>query len=232
MRKQGKKYVEASKLVDKNEVYKLEEAIELVKKTSIAKFDATIDLAFNLNIDAKKSDQQIRGSLTLPHGSGRTRKVLALVKPDQAEAVKKAGADFVGELDLIEKIKNDNWLDFDIVVTTPDMMVEVGKIGTILGPKGLMPNLKTGTISTEPEVVVENIKKGMITFKNDAQGNIHTIVGKVSFDTKKLVENITEIYETIMRIKPQALKGIYIKNITISSTMSPGIKIDKTSFDK
>lgn len=232
MKKQGKKYVEASEKVDKNKSYNLDEAIKLMKETSFSKFDGTVEMAFNLNIDPKKSDQQIRGSVTLPNGTGRTRKVLAIVSEEHVENVKAAKADHVGGKDLLEKIQKENWLDFDIIVTTPDMMVELGKLGTILGPKGLMPNPKTGTISATPEKVVKEIKHGMLTFKNDAQGNIHTIVGKTSFDDKLLIGNIKEMYNTIIRMKPNMIKGNYIKNITLCSSMSPGIKLDLSSFDK
>ncbi len=231
MKKQGKRFVEALSKVDKKQEYNALDAIKLVKETTISKFDATIELVFNLRIDPKKSDQQIRGSLVLPEGTGRTQKVLAIVKEDKVESLKKLGADFVGGVELLEKISKENWLDFDIVVTTPDMMPEVGKVGTILGPKGLMPNPKTGTISVNIEEVVKNIKSGMVTYKNDTHGNVHTIIGKVSFEDQKLLNNLNFIVGEIKKQKPSAIKGAFIKNITLTSTMSPGIKIDKNSFD-
>ena len=188
MKKYGKKYVEASKNVDKNKAYALEDAIRLVKETSVTKFDSTVDVAIKLNIDPKKSDQQLKGALSLPNGTGKSKKVLVIAKGAFAEEAKKAGADFVGEKDMLDKIKNENWFDFDVVVATPDMMPEVGKIGNILGPRNLMPNPKTGTVTTKVGAIVEDLKKGMVTYKNDKFGNIHTVIGKVSFDEKKLAE--------------------------------------------
>ena len=211
MKKYGKKYVEASKNVDKNKAYALEDAIKLVKETSVTKFDSTIDVAIKLNIDPKKADQQLKGAF--------------------AEEAKNAGADFVGEKDMLDKIKNENWFDFDVVVATPDMMPEVGKIGNILGPRNLMPNPKTGTVTTKVGAIVEDLKKGMVTYKNDKFGNIHTVIGKVSFDEKKLAENLSYVITTISKAKPQTVKGTFIENIAISTTMGPGIKLDKNSFD-
>ncbi len=232
MKKFGKKYVEASKLVDKNKMYTVEEAVELVKKSSITKFDSSVEIAINLNIDTKKADQQMRGSIVLPHGTGKTKRICVLAKGAQAEEAKKAGADFVGEQDLIDKMANENWFDFDVIVATPDMMPSLGKIGKILGPKGLMPNPKTGTVTPVPAKAVEDIKKGMIEYRADSYGIIHTSVGKVSFDDAKLVENINFIVNTIIKAKPLTVKGNYINSIAISSTMGPGIKLDKNSFDK
>ncbi len=231
MKKHGKKYVEALKNIEKNKLYNAKEAIELVKKTSTTKFDSTIELVFNLNIDAKKSDQQLRGSLVLPNGTGKTKKVLVFAKGELAEQAKAAGADYVGDKDLMDKIKNENWFDFDIIVAVPDLMPEVGKIGNILGPRGLMPNPKTGTVSNKPANVVKDIKSGMVTYKNDSFGNVHTIVGKVSFTENKLTENINYVISTISKVKPSAVKGHFIKSITLTSTMGPGIKLDKNSFD-
>ena len=232
MRKFGKKYVEASKKVDKTKLYTVEEAIKLVKETSTTKFDSTVEVAIKLNIDTKKSDQQIRGSIVLPNGTGKTKKTLVLAKGAQAEAAKKAGADYVGDVDLINKIQKENWFDFDTIIATPEMMPELGKIGKLLGPKGLMPNPKTGTVTMTPEKVVEDVKKGMVEFRADSYGNVHTIIGKVSFDEKALIENINSLMSTILKIKPSTVKGTYITNISISTTMGPGIKIDKNSFDK
>ena len=231
MKKYGKKYVEASKNVDKTVAYSLEDAIKLVKKTAVTKFDSTVDVAIKLNIDPKKSDQQLKGSLSLPNGTGKTKKVLVIAKGAFADEAKAAGADYVGEKDLLDKIKNENWFDFDVVVATPDMMPEVGKIGNILGPRNLMPNPKTGTVTTKVADVVKDIKKGMVTYKNDKFGNVHTIIGKVSFDAKKLTENLEYVITTIAKAKPNTVKGAFIENIAISTTMGPGIKVDKNSFD-
>ena len=231
MKKYGKKYVEASKNVDKNIAYSLEDAIKLVKNTSVTKFDSTVEVAIKLNIDSKKSDQEMKGSLSVPNGTGKTKKVLVIAKGAFAEEAASAGADFVGDKDMIDKIKNENWFGFDVVVATPDMMPEVGKIGNILGPRNLMPNPKTGTVTTKVGAIVEDIKKGMVTNKNDKFGNIHTIIGKVSFDESKLLENLGYVVTTIAKAKPSTVKGNFIENITISTTMGPGIKVDKNSFD-
>ena len=232
MKKTGKKYVEASKLVDRNKLYSTTEAVELVKKTSTTKFDSTVEIAINLNIDTKKADQQMRGSIVLPNGIGKTKRICVLAKGAQAEEAKKAGADFVGEQDLIDKMANENWFDFDVIVATPEMMPALGKIGKVLGPKGLMPNPKTGTVTTNVQQAVNDIKKGMIEYRADSYGIIHTSVGKVSFDTKKLEENIEFLMNAIIKAKPTTIKGNYINSIVISSTMGPGIKLDKNSFDK
>ena len=231
MRKLGKKYVEASKKVDRAQYYTKEEAIKLVKETSITKFDGTVEVAFKLNLDTKKADQQIRGSMVLPHGTGKTKRVLVIAKGEAAEAAKKAGADFVGDVDMIDKIQNENWFDYDIIVATPDMMAQLGKIGRILGPKGLMPNPKTGTVTMDTAKAVEDIKKGMVEYKTDSYGNIHVVIGKVSFDDNKLLDNLVSVYTTIDKAKPSTIKGKYMLNISIASTMGPGIKIDKNSFD-
>ena len=231
MSRYGKKYVEASKKVDKAKLYTCEEAVELVKSTSITKFDATVEVAIKLNIDAKKSDQQLRGSLKLPHGTGKSKSILVLAKGTQATEAKKAGADFVGDVDMIEKIEKENWFDYDVIVATPDMMPLLGKVGKLLGPKGLMPNPKTGTVTTNVTKAIEDIKSGMVAYKNDTYGNVHMIFGKVSFDAKKLAENLDFIVKSIAKAKPAAVKGQFIQNITVSSTMGPGIKVDKNLFD-
>ena len=231
MKKHGKKYVEASKNIEAGKLYNAEEAIKLVKNSSTTKFDSTVEVAIKLNIDAKKSDQSLRGSLILPNGTGKTKKVLVFAKGDNAEKAKAAGADYVGEKDLIDKIKNESWFDFDVIVASPDMMPEVGKIGMILGPRGLMPNPKTGTVTPKVEEAVKNIKSGMVAYKNDSFGNIHTIIGKSSFEEKKLLENLNYVINTIAKAKPSTVKGIFINGITISTTMGPGIKIDTNSFD-
>ena len=232
MKKFGKKYVEASKKVEKNNFYSVDEAINLVKETSTTKFDSTVEVAIKLNLDTKKSDQQLRGSIVLPNGTGKTKRTLVLAKGEAAEAAKKAGADYVGDMDLIEKISKENWFDFDTIIATPEMMPHLGKIGKILGPKGLMPNPKTGTVTTTPDKAVIDVKKGMIEYRVDSFGNIHSIIGKVSFDADKLKENLVFVYNTIVKAKPATVKGTYIQNISVSTTMGPGIKIDKNSFDK
>ena len=231
MKKFGKKYVEASKNIEKNKEYTLEEAIKLVKETSITKFDSTVDVAINLNVDPKKADQQLRGSFVLPHGTGKTKKILVIAKGAQATSAKEAGADYVGDKDMIEKIQKENWFDYDVIIATPDMMPELGKIGKILGPKGLMPNPKTNTVTTNVVNAIEDVKKGMVSYKTDTFGNIHSVVGKVSFDESKLQENLVYLVNTISKLKPASVKGEFINSITIASTMGPGIKLDKNSFD-
>ena len=229
--KKSKKYVEASKKVEKNTLYTKEDAIKLVKETATTKFDSTVEVAIKLNLDTKKANQQLRGSLVLPNGTGKTKKVLVIAKGEAAQKAKDAGADYVGDMDMINKIQNENWFDFDVIVATPDMMASLGRIGRILGPKGLMPNPKTGTVTMNTEKAVEDIKKGMITYKTDSYGNVHSIIGKVSFDDAKLLENLVYVVNTIVKAKPQTVKGNYIENISISSTMGPGIKLDKNSFE-
>ena len=231
MSRYGKKYVEASSKVEKGKLYTCEEAVELVKATSITKFDATVEVAIKLNIDAKKSDQQLRGSFKLPNGTGKSKTILVLAKGSQATEAKNAGADFVGDVDMIEKIEKENWFDYDVIVATPEMMPLLGKVGKLLGPKGLMPNPKTGTVTTNVTKAIEDIKSGMVQYKNDTYGNVHMIFGKVSFDAKKLAENLDFIVKSIAKAKPAAVKGQFISNISISSTMGPGIKVDKNSFD-
>ena len=228
--KKGKKYVEASKKVDKNTLYTKEEAIKLVKETATAKFDSTVEVAIKLNLDTKKADQQLRGSFVLPNGTGKTKKVLVIAKGEAATAAKNAGADYVGDTDMIEKIQNENWFDYDVIVATPDMMTQLGRIGRVLGPKGLMPNPKTGTVTMNTAKAVEDIKKGMVSYKTDSFGNVHTIIGKVSFTDEQLLENLTYVLNTIVKVKPSTVKGNYIENISVASTMGPGIKLDKNSF--
>ncbi len=231
MKKHGKKYVEASNKIDRNKTYTIEEAVKLVKETSVTKFDSTIEVAIKLNIDAKKSDQSLRGSFVLPNGTGKSKKVLVIAKGEAAKKAKEAGATYVGEKDMIDKIANENWFDFDVIVATPDMMPELGKIGKVLGPKSLMPNPKTGTVTMDVAKAVEDINKGMISYKNDSFGNIHTIIGKASFDEKKLEENLKYVITTVAKAKPSSVKGIFINSVTLTSTMGPGIKLDKNSFD-
>ena len=230
--KKGKKYAEVAKLVEKNKLYTLEKAVSLVKKTSYAKFDSSVELAMNLNLDTKKADQQLRGTICLPHGTGKTKRILVIAKGDKAKDAKEAGADYVGDVDLLEKIEKENWFEFDVLIATPDMMPQLGKLGKVLGPKGLMPNPKTGTVTLDVAKAVNEVKQGRIEYRTDSYGNVHVIVGKVSFDNHKLVENIKEFVKLIQKTKPSVVKGTYIKNVSISATMGPGIKIDINSFDK
>ncbi|AAU21750.1 50S ribosomal protein L1 [Bacillus sp. GM2] len=230
MAKKGKKYVEAAKLVDRTKAYDVNEAIELVKKTNTAKFDATVEAAFRLGVDPRKNDQQIRGAVVLPNGTGKTQRVLVFAKGEKAKEAEAAGADYVGDADYINKIQQ-GWFDFDVIVATPDMMGEVGKIGRVLGPKGLMPNPKTGTVTFEVEKAVNEIKAGKVEYRVDKAGNIHVPIGKVSFEEGKLVENFATMYDTILKAKPAAAKGVYVKNVSVTSTMGPGIKVDPSTFN-
>ena len=229
MKRRGRLYVEASKSVDKNKLYTPEEAVKLVKSLSKRKFDETVEVAMNLNVDTTKSDQQVRSSFTLPNGTGKTKRVLVVTKTKTEEA-KNAGADFVGDDDIIEKIVKENWFDFDVMVATPEMMVSLGKIGKILGPKGLMPNPKTGTVTTNVSDAIANIRKGMVEYRADSNGNVHALVGKVSFDEDKLTENLVSFINEVIKNKPTGVKGSFVKNISISSTMGPGVKIDTNLF--
>lgn len=230
MRKLGKKYVEASNKVEKNKAYGVEEAVKLVKETSITKFDSSVEVAMNLNIDTKKSDQQLRGSIVLPNGTGKSKKILVLAKGAAAAEAKEAGADFVGDTDLIDKTANENWFDYDTIVATPEMMPALGKIGKVLGPKGLMPNPKTGTVTTDVKKAVNDVKKGRVEYKTDSYGNVHALVGKVSFTEDQLKENIKAFMNIIIKSKPSVVKGVYVKNISLSTTMGPGIKLDVNSL--
>ncbi|MFA5696247.1 MAG: 50S ribosomal protein L1 [Bacilli bacterium] len=232
MKKRSKKYEELLKKIDKKTLYSAEDAIKLAKDSALTKFDSSVELAVRLNLDTKKVDQQLRGAFVLPNGTGKTKRILVLAKSEKAKEAEKAGADYVGDLDLIEKIEKKNWLDFDVIIATPDMMPLLGKLGKVLGPKGLMPNPKTGTVTNDIEKAVSDVKKGMIEYKTDSFGIVHTIIGKVSFSEEKLVENLNAFMDLIKKIKPTASKGIYIKSIVISTTMGPGIKIDSNSFDK
>ena len=229
MAKRGKKYQDALKAIDREKLYKIPEAVELVQKNATAKFDETIELAARLGVDPKKADQQIRGAMVLPHGTGKTQTVLVFAKGDKAKEAEAAGADFVGEEDLINKVAQ-GWLDFDVVVATPDMMAQVGKLGRTLGPKGLMPNPKTGTVTFDVTKAVEEIKAGKVEYRVDKSGNIHVPIGKASFEAKKLEENFTAMIDQLMKIKPAASKGTYLRNVSITSTMSPGLKVDASSF--
>lgn len=229
--KKSKRHIENLKKVEKNKLYSLEEAIKLVKETSNSKFDSTLEVAMNLNLDLKKADQQLRGAVVLPNGTGKSKKILVLAKADKAKEAVSAGAEYVGDTDMIDKIAKENWFDFDVIIATPDMMPALGKIGKVLGPKGLMPNPKTGTVTTDVKKAVEETKKGKVEYRTDTFGNVHAIFGKASFDDAKLAENLRSFIEVILKAKPQTVKGNYVKNISISSTMGPGIKIDVNSFN-
>ncbi len=232
MKKRSKKYCEALKKVEKGKFYTKEEAVKLVKETSVTSFDASIEIAMRLNLDTKKADQQLRGAIVLPKGTGKTTKVLVIAKGDQAKAAQEAGADYVGDTDMLEKIEKENWFDFDTMIATPDMMPLLGRLGRVLGPKGLMPNPKTGTVTTDVAKAVSDAKAGRVEYRTDSFGNIHDIIGKASFTDEDLLSNMNAFVGQIIKIKPATAKGEYIKNVSISSTMGPGIKIDTNSFDK
>ncbi len=221
----SKRYRIISKLIDKNQRYSISEAIDLVKKTSNTKFDSTIEMVMRLNVNPKYSDQQIRGSLILPFGTGKSQKVLVLTTTKENEAIE-ANADYVGGQNYIDKIKNENWFDFDIIVATPEMMVPLGKIGRILGPKGLMPNPKIGTVTSDIKKAINDIKKGKLIYRVDKTGNLHFLIGKASFEAIELEKNFKAVFEQIKKIKPNSVKGEYIKNVVVSSSMGPGIKIN------
>ena len=230
--KRGKRYNDALSKFDKTKTYTKEEAVKLVKETSNTKFDATIDVAMYLNLDTKKADQQLRGAVVLPHGTGKTKKVLVIAKGDAQKAARDAGADYVGDMDMVEKIEKENWFDFDTLIATPDAMPLLGKLGRVLGPKGLMPNPKTGTVTMDVAKAVTDVKSGRVEYRTDSFGNVHGIIGKSSFDEEKLLENLNTFVSTILKLKPSTVKGDYVKNISISSTMGPGIKININAFDK
>ncbi|MGN7409582.1 MULTISPECIES: 50S ribosomal protein L1 [unclassified Sporosarcina] len=230
MAKRGKKFVEAAKLVDRTTAYDLTEAIELAKKTSTTNFDATVEVAFRLGIDTRKNDQQIRGAVVLPNGTGKTQRVLVFAKGEKLKEAEAAGADFVGDAEYITKIQQ-GWFDFDVIVATPDMMGEVGKIGRVLGPKGLMPNPKTGTVTFDVTKAVQEIKAGKVEYRADKAGIIHAPIGKVSFDNEKLAENLSTVFEVIQKAKPAAAKGTYMKSVNLTTTMGPAVKINPSSVN-
>ena len=230
--KKGKKYLEALNKVDKTKVYSLDETVKLVKETNVSKFDGSVEIAMRLNLDTRKSDQQLRGAIVLPNGTGKEKKVLVVAKGEFAKAAKEAGADFVGDTDILEKIEKENWLDFDVMTATPDMMPLLGKLGKVLGPKGLMPNPKTGTVTTDVKKAVSDVKKGRVEYRTDSYGIVHALVGKVSFTEEALCENIKSFVSVIVKSKPSAVKGVYVKSVSLSTTMGPGIKLDINSFDK
>ena len=230
MKNRSKKYVEASSKVEKGKAYSKEEAVKLVKETSISKFDGSIEIAMRLNLDTKKADQQLRGAIVLPKGTGKTKRVLVIAKGEKANQAKEAGADYVGDVDLLEKIEKENWFEFDTMIATPDMMPLLGKLGRVLGPKGLMPNPKTGTVTMDVAKAVEEVKAGRVEYRTDSFGNIHGVIGKVSFSEEDLLTNLNAFVAHILRIKPATVKGEYVKNISISAAMGPGIKVEN-NFD-
>ena len=231
MKKRGKKYVEALNKIEKGKAYTKEEAVKLAKETSVSKFTASVEIAVRLNLDTKKADQQLRGAIVLPNGTGKSKKVLVIAKGENATKAKAAGADFVGDTDILEKIEKENWFGFDVMIATPDMMPLLGKLGKVLGPKGLMPNPKTGTVTTDVEKAVNDVKAGRVEYRTDTFGNIHGIIGNTDFTEKQLLENLEAFMAVIVKAKPATVKGDYIKNIAIATTMGPGIKIITNSFD-
>lgn len=224
--KRGKKYIESIKLVDRTKYYDAAEALELAQKTAKAKFDETVEAHIKLGVDSRHADQQVRGAVVLPHGTGKKVRVLVFAKGDKAKEAEQSGADFVGAEDLVAKIQNDNWFDFDVVVATPDMMGVVGRLGKILGPKGLMPNPKAGTVTMDVSKAIADIKAGKIEYRLDKTNIIHCPIGKVSFGTEKLTDNFRTLMEAIIKAKPAAAKGQYLKSVVVSSTMGPGIKVN------
>lgn len=229
-RKRGKQYKAALEQVDPAKVYPVQDAVELVKKIDYAKFDATVEIVFKLNVDTKQADQQLRGAVVLPNGTGKEQTVIVFAKDDKAKDAEAAGADFVGEADLVEKIQG-GWLDFDVAIATPDMMAQVGRLGRVLGPKGLMPNPKTGTVTMDVAKAVQESKAGKVTYRTDRDGNVAVPVGKVSFDSEKLIGNLKTIEDVIVKARPASVRGIYVKNVSISSTFGPGVKVDLESFE-
>jgi large subunit ribosomal protein L1 len=225
MAKKGKKLQDAAKLIDRATLYSVEDAVALAQKTSTVNFDATVEVAFKLGIDTRKNDQQIRGAVVLPHGTGKTQRVLVFAKGEKAKEAQAAGADYVGDSDMVNKIQQ-GWFDFDVIVATPDMMGEVGKLGRVLGPKGLMPNPKTGTVTFDVTKAIEEIKAGKVEYRAEKSGIIHAPIGKVSFDTEKLVENFLTVFEVIQKAKPAAAKGTYMKSVNVTTTMGPAVKVD------
>lgn len=230
MAKHGKRYLEAAKKVDSTKFYSVDETMKLAKETSYANFDATIEVAYNLSVDPKQADQQIRGALVLPNGTGKSKKVVVFAEGPQADQAKEAGADEVGSDDLVEKVQN-GYLDFDVVIATPMMMAKVGRLGRILGPKGLMPNPKTGTVTMDVAKAVENQKAGQVEYRVDKQGLIHAPIGKASFDADKLAQNFDALRDVILRARPASAKGQYIKSVAVSATFGPGIHLDPLNLD-
>ena len=232
MKKRGKKYVEALSKIEKGKAYTKEEAVKLVKDTSVSNFTSSVEVAVRLNLDTKKADQQLRGAIVLPNGTGKSKKVLVVARGENAKKAEAAGADFVGDTDILEKIEKENWFEFDVMIATPDMMPLLGKLGRVLGPKGLMPNPKTGTVTTDVERAVKDVKAGRVEYRTDSYGNIHGIIGNTTFDEKALLENFDAFMAVLLKAKPSTVKGDYVKNISLSTTMGPGIKVLVNSFDK
>ena len=230
MATKGKKYVDSAKLIDRAAQYDVNEAMELVIKTATAKFDETVGLHVKLGVDSRHADQQVRGAIVLPHGTGKTARVLVFAKGDKAEEARAAGADFVGDMDMVEKIQKENWFDFDVVVATPDMMGVVGRLGKVLGPKGLMPSPKAGTVTPNVTQAVNEIKAGKVEYRLDKTNIIHCPIGKVSFGVEKLQENFDTLMDAIVKAKPSAAKGQYVRSCVVSATMGPGVKINPAKF--
>lgn len=230
MAKRGKKYQDSLKEFDKNEYFELDEAIGVVIKTAKAKFDETVELHCRLGVDSRYADQQVRGAVVLPHGTGKTKKVLVIAKADKQEEAREAGADFVGAEDMVEKIQKENWFDFDVIVATPDTMGLIGRLGKVLGPKGLMPNPKSGTVTFELEKAIKDIKAGKVEYRLDKANIIHCPIGKVSFGQEKLQENFNAIMSAIIKAKPAAAKGKYLRSVTLTSTMGPGVKVNSSKI--
>ena len=228
--KKGKRYAELAKLVDRSVLYDPSEAAKLVCETGKAKFDETVELHVRLGVDSRHADQQVRGAVVLPHGTGRSKRVLVLAKGPKADEAKEAGAEFVGDDDMIDKIQKENWFDFDVIIATPDMMGKLGRLGKVLGPKGLMPNPKAGTVTMDVTKAVNEVKAGKIEYRLDKSNIIHCPVGKVSFGAEKIEENVKALMEAIIKAKPAAAKGQYIKSCSLASTMGPGIKVNATKF--
>jgi len=228
--KRGKKYIEAAKLVDRNVQYDVEDAISLVKKTAVAKFDETVEAHIRLGVDGRHADQQVRGAVVLPHGTGKTVRVLVFAKGDKVTEAEQAGADFVGGDELIPKIQNEGWLEFDVVVATPDMMGVVGRLGRVLGPKGLMPNPKAGTVTMDVAKAISDIKAGKIEYRLDKSNIIHVPVGKASFTEEQLQDNLGTLMDAIIKAKPSSAKGQYLKSVTIAATMGPGVRLNTLKF--
>ncbi|MBD5099521.1 MAG: 50S ribosomal protein L1 [Oscillospiraceae bacterium] len=230
MAKKGKKYVDSAKLIDRSVQYDVTEAMELVIKTATAKFDETVELHVKLGVDSRHADQQVRGAIVLPHGTGKTARVLVFAKGDKADEARAAGADFVGDMDMVEKIQKENWFDFDVVVATPDMMGVVGRLGKVLGPKGLMPSPKAGTVTPNVTQAVNEIKAGKVEYRLDKTNIIHCPIGKVSFGPEKLGDNLNALMGAIIKAKPAAAKGQYVKSCVAASTMGPGVKLNTGKF--
>ncbi len=227
MAKRSKKYQEAAALIEKGKAYPINEAVALVKQTSKVNFDASVDVVFKLGLDTRHADQQLRGAVVLPHGTGKTKKVLVVTQGAKAEEAKAAGADVVGGKEILEEIQK-GWLDFEVMIATPDMMAELGKLGRILGPKGLMPNPKTGTVTMDVAKAVQETKAGKVTYRTDKDGNVHMPIGRVSFDDEKLAENFRTVYDLLLKVKPSSAKGVYMKNVVISTTMGPSVKVQSS----